>query len=49
MNVKRYTLFGFFAVLMALMPITDVMAANLSPPQQAIEIASDKITGKNAG
>jgi len=49
MNVKRYTLFGFFAVLMALMPITDVMAAQLSPPQQAIEIASTKITGKNAG
>jgi phospholipid transport system substrate-binding protein len=46
MNVKRYTLFGFFAVLMALMPITDVMAAQLSPPQQAIEIASTKLQEK---
>jgi phospholipid transport system substrate-binding protein len=46
MNVKRYTLFGFFAVLMVLMPITRVMAANLLPPQQAIEIASTKLQQK---
>ena len=46
MNITRYTLFGFFAVLMALMPITDVMAAQLSPPQQAIEIASTKLQEK---
>ncbi len=46
MNVKRYTLFGFFAVLMALMPITRLMAAELLPPQQAIEIASSKLQKK---
>jgi phospholipid transport system substrate-binding protein len=46
MNVKRYILFGFFAVLMALMPITRAMAANLLPPQQAIEIASTKLQQK---
>jgi phospholipid transport system substrate-binding protein len=46
MNVKRYTLFSFFAVLMALMPISRVMAADLSPPQQAIETASTKLQQK---
>ena len=46
MNIKRYTLFGFFAVLMALMPITCVTAAELSPPQQAIESASAKLQQK---
>jgi phospholipid transport system substrate-binding protein len=46
MNVKRYTLFGFFAVLMALIPITCVVAADLSPPQQAIESASTKLQQK---
>lgn len=46
MNVKRYTLFGFFAVLMALMPITRVMAADLLPPQKAIETASTKLQQK---
>ena len=46
MNVKRYTLFGFFAVLLALMPITHVMAANLLPPQKAIETASTKLQQK---
>jgi len=46
MNVKRYTLFGFFAVLMALMPIARVIAAELSPPQQAIEHASEKLKVK---
>ena len=46
MNVKRYTLFGFFAVLMALLPITHLMAANLLPPQKAIETASTKLQQK---
>jgi phospholipid transport system substrate-binding protein len=46
MNVKRYTLFGFFAALIALMPITRVMAADMMPPQQAIEMASTKIQQK---
>ncbi len=46
MIIKRYTLFGFFAVLMALSPITVLMAADLSPPQQAIELASTKLQQK---
>lgn len=46
MNVKRYTLFGFFAVLIALLSITRTMAAELSPPQQAIETASTKLQQK---
>jgi phospholipid transport system substrate-binding protein len=46
MNVKRYKLFGFFAILMALMPITRLMAADLMPPQQAIEVASTKLQQK---
>jgi phospholipid transport system substrate-binding protein len=43
MKVKHYTLFVLIAALMSLIPITDVMAANLSPPQQAIETASTKL------
>jgi phospholipid transport system substrate-binding protein len=46
MNVKRYTLFGFFAVLMAFISVTQVMAADLLPPQQAIENASAKLQQK---
>ena len=46
MNVNRYTFFGFFMVLMALMPITRIMAADLAPPQQAIETASTKLQAK---
>ena len=46
MNVKRYTLFGFFAVLLALMPLTRSMAADLLPPQLAIETASTKLQAK---
>ena len=42
MNVKRYTLFSFFAVLMILMSNTQVMADDLLPPQLAIETASNK-------
>jgi phospholipid transport system substrate-binding protein len=37
---------GFFAALMALMPITQVIAADLLPPQQAIEGASSKLQQK---
>jgi phospholipid transport system substrate-binding protein len=43
MKVKHYTLFVLIAALMSLIPITDVMAANLLPPQQAIETASTKL------
>ena len=46
MIIKRYTLFGFFAVLMALSPITALMAADLSTPQQAIELASTQLQEK---
>jgi phospholipid transport system substrate-binding protein len=42
MKAKHHILFGLFAVLMALMPITNAMA-DLLPPQQAIEIASTKL------
>ncbi len=46
MNVKHYILIGFFAALMALTPITQVIAADLLPPQQAIEGASSKLQQK---
>lgn len=46
MNVKRYTLFSFFAVLMILMSNTQVMADDLLPPQLAIETASNKLQAK---
>jgi phospholipid transport system substrate-binding protein len=46
MNVNRYKVFVFFAVLMAFMPITRVMAADLLPPQQAVEMASTKLQQK---
>ncbi len=46
MNVKRYTLFSFFAVLMILMSNTQVMADDLLPPQLAIETASNKLQEK---
>jgi phospholipid transport system substrate-binding protein len=46
MNVKRYTLFCFFVVLMALMSNTQVIADDLLPPQQAIETASNKLQEK---
>lgn len=46
MNVKRYTLFGFFSVLIALLSVTQVIAADLLPPQQAIETASAKLQQK---
>jgi len=46
MNVKRYTLFGFLAVLMAFISVTQLMAADLLPPQQAIENASAKLQQK---
>jgi phospholipid transport system substrate-binding protein len=46
MNFKRYTLFGFFALLMALTSMMPVIAADLLPPQQAIETASAKLQQK---
>jgi len=46
MNARRYTLLGFLAALLALMPLTRVMAAELSAPQLAIESASTKLQHK---
>ena len=46
MNVRRYTLFGFFAVLLALISVAPVIAADLLPPQKAIETASSKLQQK---
>ncbi len=46
MNVRRYTLLGFFAALLALMPLAHIMAAELSAPQLAIESASTKLQHK---
>jgi phospholipid transport system substrate-binding protein len=46
MNVKRYTSLVVFALLMAFLPRTQVVAAALLPPQQAIEMASTKLQKK---
>ena len=46
MNVKRYTSLVVFALLMAFLPRTQVLAAALLPPQQAIEMASSKLQKK---
>jgi phospholipid transport system substrate-binding protein len=46
MKAKQYTVFIFFAVMLGLMPMTKGMAAELLPPQQAIEEASTKLQAK---
>lgn len=46
MNVKRYALLVFVAVVMALTATSRVLAAELLPPQQAIESASSKLQQK---
>lgn len=46
MNVKRYTLLVVFTLFMVFLPLTQVVAAALSPPQQAIEMASTKLQKK---
>ncbi|MGZ8184818.1 MAG: MlaC/ttg2D family ABC transporter substrate-binding protein [Methylobacter sp.] len=44
MKARQFTVFGLFAVLLSLMPITPVTAAaNLLPPQQPIQTASDQL------
>jgi len=43
MKAKQYTVFVLFAVLLGLMPMMKGMAADLLPPQQAIEDASTKL------
>ncbi|MCL7421512.1 MAG: ABC transporter substrate-binding protein [Methylobacter sp.] len=46
MKAKQYTVFIFFTVMLGLMPMTKSMAAELLPPQQAIEEASTKLQAK---
>lgn len=46
MSVKRYALLVFVAVVMALTATSRVLAAELLPPQQAIESASSKLQQK---
>lgn len=46
MKAKHYTVFILFAVLLGLMPMTKGMAAQLLPPQQAIEEASIKLQSR---
>lgn len=43
MNAKQVTVFGLFAVLLGLMPVTKSVAADLLPPQQPIYTASAKL------
>jgi phospholipid transport system substrate-binding protein len=45
MNAKRYTLFAVFALVMGLSPMK-IMAADLLPPQQAIETTSVQLQAK---
>jgi phospholipid transport system substrate-binding protein len=43
MNARQLTVFGLFAVLLGLMPVTQCVADDLLPPQQAIYVASAKL------
>jgi phospholipid transport system substrate-binding protein len=43
MNAKQVVVFGLFAVLLGLMPVTSTVAADLLPPQQPIYMASTKL------
>jgi len=46
MKAKQVTVFGLFAVLLSLMPVTNVIADDLLPPQQAIQTASVQLQEK---
>lgn len=46
MKAKQVTILGLFAVLLGLMPVAKVNAADLLPPQQAIQVASAKLQEK---
>jgi phospholipid transport system substrate-binding protein len=46
MKAKQYTIFVLFALLLGLMPMTKGVAADLLPPQQAIEDTSTKLHAK---
>lgn len=46
MKAKQVTIFGLIAVLLGLMSVTKVIAADLLPPQQAIQVASVQLQQK---
>jgi phospholipid transport system substrate-binding protein len=46
MKAKQVTLFGLLAVILGIMPVSKLSAADLSPPQQAIQVASAKLQDK---
>jgi phospholipid transport system substrate-binding protein len=46
MKAKQVSIFGLFVVLLGLLPITKGVAADLLPPQQAIQVASVKMHDK---
>lgn len=46
MSFKHYTIFGLFALFLGLMPLSKLMAADLLPPQQAIQTASTRLQVK---
>lgn len=43
MKTKQVTVFGLFAVLIGLMPVTKVIAEELLPPQQVIQNVSEQL------
>ncbi|MDD5580156.1 MAG: ABC transporter substrate-binding protein [Methylobacter sp.] len=46
MKARQFTVLGLFAVLLGLMSATQVTAADLLPPQQAIQTASNQLQTK---
>jgi phospholipid transport system substrate-binding protein len=46
MKVKQVTIFALLAVVLGLMPVAELSAAGLLPPQQAIQVASAKLQDK---
>jgi phospholipid transport system substrate-binding protein len=46
MKAKQVAIFGLIAALLGLMPVTKGIAADLLPPQQAIQVASAKLQQK---
>ena len=46
MKAKQFTIFGLLAVLLGLMPVAKAIAEDLLPPQQAIQMASEKLQEK---
>ena len=43
MKTKQYIVFGLFAALLGFMSVTEVLAGELLPPQQVIEVVSTQI------